>query len=96
MEDYHDEIRDRDDRVRHFEYEGTKWMLQAGDPYGFWQVTSKEGRTPACLCGAYTSFIQGELDITKYVNESLAKVKAKSERIEKAIFKEPRKHNPKD
>jgi len=93
MQDYTDELRDRDDRVRKFEFEGTNWTLRAFNPYGFWRI-EREGKVPECLAGMYTSFVQAEKDIIKYVEvSSKAKdsiAKAKAERIEAAIYKKPR------
>ncbi len=94
MADYLDEIRDRDDRIRQFDYEGTKWGLKASNPYGFWKINMEHGRVPDVLAGQYTSWVQAEQAIVRYTNVS-AKEKndiagAKAERIEAAIFKKPR------
>lgn len=57
----------RQDRNRVYEYKGTEWDVVCTDPYGFWYVTSRNGRTPEVLKGAYTSFITAEQEIAKYV-----------------------------
>lgn len=69
-EDYMDELRDRDDRVRTYETEKNTWTIKAHNPYGLLKITCK-GPTPALLAGAYTTHQQAQLAITKYENGKL-------------------------
>lgn len=62
-----DSISDQEEKTREFEYKETKWSMKCEDPYGFWTVNYKDGRTPEALGGKYTSYIQAEKDIAKYI-----------------------------
>jgi hypothetical protein len=86
--DYLDDIRDRDDRVRQFEWEGKTWTLRAENPYGFWKIHTEKGPLAAELSGAYTSYIQAEMDIKKWAFEQ---GKMKENKAKNAEAKEARK-----
>ena len=91
-EDFTDQLRDRDDRVRRLEIDGKKYTLECQDPYGFWKIKMAQGGAmPECLKGVYTSMglaehsLRSYLQSTKFLDDKQAGEKA--ERIEAAIYK---------
>lgn len=62
-------------RKREFTHEGTKFIFEAHDPYGF--VTVFNTKTNKKFDGQYTGFKEAETAATNFVNKSLSeKVKA--------------------
>ncbi len=95
-QDYLDEIQDRDDRIRPFEFKDTTWTIKAHNPFSLWRISCK-GPTPNLLSGHYTTIQQAELAITKFVNGKLSEPAFKK-RVPKVKLtpKEPQEVAPKE
>jgi hypothetical protein len=85
------ELQDRDDRIRRLEVDGTKWIISASDPYGFWTIKSQSGGpTPEVLRGTFTGIEQAKNAVIGYIKAKKKAAENKAERIEAAIYKKPR------
>jgi hypothetical protein len=49
--------------------EGSPFLIERRDPYGFWYVRREHGQVPVKLQGAYTNFEQATLAVKVYMNE---------------------------
>lgn len=58
MTDFTDDLKQAHERTRQVEIDGSVFILQAHDPYGFWKVTPLKGAKHKVLDGLFTSYEQ--------------------------------------